>query len=101
MSKHSKFLSHLLRMFGEADDHDEDADGDHDVMMDAFRHIMGASSGTSIPKQIQTKNAMETTAKRMPITCASMLGSFSSDACIQIPTKLWPSCVKLPRSAAD
>ena len=43
MSKHSKFLSHLLRMFGEADDHDEDADDDHDVMMDAFRHIMDAS----------------------------------------------------------
>ena len=43
MSKHSKFLSHLLRTFEEADDHDEDADDDHDVMMDAFTHIMDAS----------------------------------------------------------
>ena len=33
--------------------------------------------------------------------CGSIIGSFSSDACIQIPTKLWQSCVKLRASAAD
>ena len=43
-----------------------------------------------------TKNATESIAKRRPITCASMLGSLSSDACIQIPTKLCQSWVKLP-----
>ena len=71
------------------------------MMMDAFRHTMDASYGTGISKQILKKNATETIAKRMPITCASMLASFSSDACIQIPTKFWQGCVKLPTSATN
>ena len=64
------------------------------MMMDAFRHILVASEGASIPKQSPNKEATKTIAKRMPITCGSMLGSFSSDACIQILAKLWQRFVK-------
>ena len=65
------------------------------MMMDAFKHIKAQASRS----RSEVKNATETIAKRRPITCASMLGSLSSDACMQIPAKLWQSCVKLSTSA--
>ena len=80
------------------DDHDEDADDDGCVQTH-YGCILRHKHPEADPKQKCDGNHREANADHM---CKHvLLGSFSSDACRQIPTKLWQGCVKLPTTATD